>query len=266
MYDDDPYTISDTQKMQFAGIYLLEYMQSKEKTFPILLRSEEQDLESILEWLLVRKLVEIKDQREYVVTDHGRAALKKFATRYQDYLHNFDVFSAVDLAAGEFAFASYFNFETDAEWKDFLSDDRWEDLRVAVADYEDMDPVEIVFMSFLNEGRFGRNASGWQFDLLLGSVWDEILDICNNALDENDLAYDGVPGEDVLRDIVAQGADLMADLLEQEQRREHRRHLPGQNGSTWGGESLRSEQMDFDPRNRPDQDPRPPESRDRWSM
>ena len=94
------------------------------------------------------------------------------------------------MEAGDFAFASYFDFDDDIRWREYLDDDRWDDLRVAVADYKKLNPVEIVFMSFISENRFGRNEVGWQFELLLGAVWDEILDICNSAIQWDQLGYE----------------------------------------------------------------------------
>jgi hypothetical protein len=265
-----PYTVTDTQKLQFAGIYLLEYMASNDATFPLLLNRDEQDLEPILEWLLVRKHVEIIKNERYQVTDWGRQALGKFAKRYSEYLRNFDVYAAVDLGAGEFAFARYYDFATDGEWKDYLRSDRWEDLRVAVAEFKGMDPVESVFMSFLNEKRFGKNERGWQFDLLLGTVWDQILEICNNALTADDLGYEDVPGEAVLEDVIRQGAHLLIELFEQEenhQRRQwDRQDDEDDEDETWGGESLRYDDKDFDRHKYEDPRYRPPEWRDRWSM
>lgn len=217
-----PYSISEQTKQQFAGIYLLEYMINAPKNFGLMLQDEEQDLEPVLEWLLVRELIEIRDESLYVPNARGRDALKRFMARYTDFLRVFDVFCAVDLAAGEFAFASYFNMSDEREWKEHLQDDRWEDLRVAVADFKGIDPVEIVFMSFLNEGRFGRNETGWQFDLLLGSVWDDILDICNRAVQVDQLGYDSgeefIDGDTVMRDIIARGTTLIQELQAREAR------------------------------------------------
>jgi len=169
---------------------------------------------------MMKSYIEIKDQEKYIPNAKGREVLKHFMDRYSEYLTMFDIYCAVDLEAGEFAFSSYFEFENDMEWKEYLNEPHWEDLRIAVARLKNMDPIEIVFMSFINERRFGRNASGWQFDLLLGTVWDEILDICNKALHEEDLAYDddegSVSGKDVLIDIITQGSDIMLSLLEEE--------------------------------------------------
>jgi hypothetical protein len=214
------YKLTEDQKKQFAGIYVLDYMINTPKAISIFLDGNDQDLEPVLEWLMMKNYIEIKDEEKYIPSAKGREVLKRFMDRYSEYLTMFDIYCAVDLEAGEFAFSSYFDFEDDSKWKQHLNDPRWEDLRIAVARFKNMDPVEIVFMSFINEHRFGRDASGWQFDLLLGSVWDEILDICNKALHEEDLAYEddqgNVSGKDVLVDIITQGSEIMLSLLEQE--------------------------------------------------
>jgi hypothetical protein len=211
------YSISESGKMKFAGLYLLEYMINTPYSPPIFLDGNDQDLETILADMMSRELVEIKDEEKYIPTPTGRKYLENFMARYSEYLTMFDIFCAVDLEAGEFAFDSWHDYDTDEEFQKFLNQDRFEDLRVAVADYKGMNGVEIVFMSFLNEQRFGRDASGWQFDLLLGSVWDEILDICTNSIQWEELGYEDEQGvvaaEEVIADIITQGTEIMLDHL-----------------------------------------------------
>lgn len=214
------YSLSEEDRKEFAGIYVLEYMINRPAAFDVYLQDNDQDLEPVLLWLMVKEYVEIKDEAKYVPTDKGRQCIVKFLERYSEFLTMFDVFSAVDLTVGEFAFERYFAMDDKDEWRDYVDDERWEDLRIAVADFKGLNPVEIVFMSFINEGRFGRDAHGWQFDLLLGSVWEEILEICNMALHAEDLGYEGdkgaVKGQDVLADVIVQGTELMIGLLEKE--------------------------------------------------
>lgn len=202
--------------MAYAGIYLLEHMRNDRKTFPLMLGEEEADLEPILEWLLTHGCVDIVDDDRYEIVEKGGNALKRFDKRYREYLACYDVFCAVDLAAGEFAFAYADDYDNREQWRAFLEEDRWEDLRIAVAEHLGADPVEIVFMSFINERRFGRDATGWQFDLLLGSVWDTILEICARALHVGDLAFDidgeHVSGEDVIADVYRRGIEVMEEI------------------------------------------------------
>ena len=221
----EEYHVNGERKKEFAGVYLLYVMINNACSFPVFLEGDNQYLEEILEWLLVKEYVEIKEDREYVPSAKGRKVLEKFMARYSEFLTIFDVYCAVDLQKGEFAFEHYFEFQDDREWRRYLEDERWDDLRVAVAEYKGLDPVEIVFMSFLSEDRFGRDETGWQFDLLLGSVWDEIIEICNNAIRWEDLGYEDEDGtriraEDVIEDIIRQGTDLMIRLLKAESRQD----------------------------------------------
>ena len=191
--DDDPWTVSDEQKLRFAGIFLLEYMINHPRIFQLWLEDEDSDLEPILEWLLVKEWIQIRDAKDYIPTDEGRNIIKRFMERYARFVYFFDVFSGVDLGAGEFAFARYFEILEPDEWQAYLHDERFEDLRIA------------------------RDATGWQFDLLLGSVWDEILDVCNSATDVSELGYqDGerwIDGATVAEDILQQGGKLLGELL-----------------------------------------------------
>ena len=210
------YELQPDEKERFAGIYLLDHMVNTPTSFPLLLEDRDIDLEPVLEWMLTHDFVEIIEEKAYAPSQKGKAILKKFDLRYRDFLSNYDIYGAIDLEAGNFAFASYHDFDTDADWHEYLEQDCWEDLRVAVAQYRGVNPVEIVFMSFLNEGRFGKDDNGWQFDLLLGSVWDEILEICNTSISVDDLGWSddqgSVSGEDVIKDIVAQGSVLVEEL------------------------------------------------------
>ncbi|RMH62842.1 MAG: hypothetical protein D6677_08750 [Calditrichaeota bacterium] len=211
------YQLSSEQRKRFAGLYLLEYMINTPYTPPIFLEGNDQDLEEILAWMMAEEWISIFKDSIYIPTEKGRLTLKNFMARYSEYLTMFDIYCAVDLQEGEFAFSYWNEFEDDDAFRAFLNEDRWDDLRIAVAEYKKMDPVEIVFMSFINEGRFGRNESGWQFDLLLGSVWDEILEICDTAIHWRELGYEDEQGRvdarDVIEDIIVQGTEIMLELL-----------------------------------------------------
>ena len=125
----------------------------------------------------------------------------------------YDVYCAVDLEKGIFAFSEILTMSTDA-FRMYLQHSAWEDLRVAVASYKGLDPLEIVFMSFLNEGRFSQGGTGWAFELLGGMLWDELLKICNTALHAEDLGTNNV-----IEDIITQGSQLMSDILRKNQER-----------------------------------------------
>ncbi|MCD6291868.1 MAG: hypothetical protein J7M09_00250 [Deltaproteobacteria bacterium] len=212
-----PYQLDEKQKHHFARLYLLDYMIQEEAKISILLDEKNEDLEPILDALMARELIEIDSQQRYCVSREGRALHQHFLKRYRENMALNDVFCAVDLEQGEFAFSYYDNYPTKPEWEAFLDESRWDDLRIAVSEYLATDPVELVFMSFINESRFGRDADGnWQFDLLLGSVWDEILEICNQSIHWPELGYKDEEGEvkaeAVIEDIIAQGKTILNSL------------------------------------------------------
>lgn len=214
--------ITGEQKKRFASLFLLDKMVRTPTSFPVLLEGDDTHLEDLFAYMMADGLIDIDDRQRYVPTKKGRELADRFQARYRDYLRNFDVFCAVDLEEGEFAFSYWWDYESDEEWDAFLNEERWDDLRVAVAEFKNLNPVEIVFMSFINEGRFDDSVDGWQFDLLLGSTWDEILEIVTTALKPEDLAYESDDGsfisaEAVMKDILRQGAELNLEIKQEEE-------------------------------------------------
>jgi hypothetical protein len=199
---------------------VLQEMAEQERRFPLLLEGEDAELEPVVSWLHRRGLVEIVSNEFYRETARGRSAFARFQTRYDDFVRTMDVFSAVDVEEGAFAFERFFDFETDEDFEDYLRGDQWEDLRVAVAELKGIDPVELVFMSFLQEDRLGVHGSEPGTTLLRGPHWEEIEAICNTAVSTDDLAFeeddDSVTGEEVLKQIVREGAELNIELKRQE--------------------------------------------------
>ncbi len=212
-----PYQLDEKQKHHYARLYLLDYMIQEEARISILLNEKNEDLESIFDELMARELIEIDKEQFYCVSHQGKALHHNFLKHYRENMAISDIFCAVDLSSGEFAFEFYDDYPTKPEWEAFLAEPRWDDLRIAVAEYSQTDPIELVFMSFINEKRFGRDTDGkWQFDLLLGTVWDEILEICNQSLHWPDLGYEDEEGkveaEAVIEDIIAQGNAIRDEL------------------------------------------------------
>ena len=216
------FTVSEEQKKQFAAAYLLNVIINDKVIIPLYLEDKNTDLEPVLEYMMMKCYLSVENKEFYAPTDKGKEVLRRFMQRYSEFLKIFDIYCAVDLEEGSFAFEEYFNITDTQQWNKYLNNERWEDLRVAVAIYKKLNPVEIVFMSFLQEDQFGDRGEGWEFDLLLGSIWDDILKVCNTALSAPDLAYedeDGslIDGNMVLEDVIIQGAELNLALHKQEQ-------------------------------------------------
>lgn len=222
------YALAPEDRDKFAAVYLLSRMINHKVTFNILLDDDESFLEPILKRLLAKDHIVIRDNR-YVPAEAGRQCLAGFMNRYAEYLQIFDIYCAVDLNAGKFAFGEMnaegellscpFLDMDDEAYARHLSQPNWEDLRIAVAQFKKMDPIEIVFMSFLKEEKFSLTGDKWEFDLVLGKIWDDILNIANSNLQIADLAYEDVSGEDVIADVISQGTALALAIIKEEFRR-----------------------------------------------
>jgi hypothetical protein len=206
---EHPYTLSDEKKKEYAAVLILESIVNAEKKISALLEGDDNLLAPALNELYAKKLVDIKSS-VYVATPLGEEKIDQYMKKFEEFLVVYDIYCAVDLEKGEFAFAKFHELDDD-QWDVYLNDERWEDLRVTVAEHKKIDPVEIVFMAYINEGYFDMENEGWQFDLMLGDVWNEILEICNSALTAEEL---GEP--DVILDIIHQGSALMIELLEKD--------------------------------------------------
>lgn len=212
--------ISEDIKKQYAGLYLLRSALDEGSEFSLALAKDEKVLEPVFTWLYQQGYVEISADNTYAVTSKGRDVLNKFVERYREFVETYDVFCAVDLEAAEFAFSYYHDFDEadEVEWAEFLDQERWDDLRIAVASHKGFDPIEMVVVSFMNEGKFGETDEGWDYERLLGKVWEEVEEIVSTAIKVADLAYtDGneiVKGEDVIEDIIQQGLEVMDQISE----------------------------------------------------
>lgn len=205
-------SLSAIDKKNFASIILLDEMINKERVFTTILQSEDKVLEPLLVALLAKGYLSV-DGNKYQVTKSGENTFDVFMNRYTEFLKMYDVYSFVDLEKGEFAFSKYFDFDTDQEWDNYKNDNRFEDLRIAVALFKKLNPAEIVFMSFINENAFDTEATGWQIDLVDDAIWNEIEKVCDSAIKPEDL------GNDAMEDMVGQGAELLINILKEEAKR-----------------------------------------------
>lgn len=209
------YSLNNQDRIQYAGILILNYMIKEGVFFPVLIKGNDLHIEPILNHLRKQNLVEIRDDK-FSVTEKGKKEVEQFISGYTGFLKKYEVYIAVDLKDGEFAWSSFHDFSNEAEFKNSLDDERWEDVRFAVLEYRNdkkffkrnlLNPVEIIFLSFLEEQRFNFSKLGWQSDILSGQIWDEILEISNSMLQWRDLG-----DEDVIKDIIKQGTELTEEL------------------------------------------------------
>jgi len=210
------FVIAEQTRINYAGLFLLKHMDSEQVDYLVALKNDEKVIEPVFSWLLERGYVEVTDRDCYGTTSKGQLILEDYDQRYQSFLNESDVFCAVDLETGEFAFSQYHDYSSPEDWSEYLAQDRWEDLRLAVAEFQQIDPVEVVFMTLVRDERFGFDEDGWKFELLLGSIWDEIASICSTGLRLKSLGYvDGneiVSAEKVMQDIFSQGQAVLLEL------------------------------------------------------
>jgi hypothetical protein len=212
--------LSGDNKKTFKAIVVLNEMINGSHQFSSSAHGDDAALQPLFADLVANGYI-ITSGSTYRVSAKGRGVFDTFMKRYTEYLKVYDVFSFVDLEKGEFAFDSYFDFDTDDAWFDFTDNERFDDLRIAVAMFKNTDPAEIVFMSFINENRFDTSVSGWQNDLMGNDAWDEIEEICNTAIKPDDL------GKDAMVDMINQGSELMIRLMEEEQKQNNNNNNDG---------------------------------------
>lgn len=204
------YELLEKDKDRFISLVLLNEIINQQVYPPVNVTGEDIYLDHHLKVMLAKGLLETKDAA-YVPTELGHTELETFYAKYSEYLKLFDIFCAVDLESGTFAFEEINNpaFDDD-RWFDYLANERFSDVRVAVAEFKGINPIEIVFMSFLTEGRFEVGVERWQHNLTGNDVWNEMIDICNTAITKEYLDQDGV-----LENVVKQGAEIAIRLIKE---------------------------------------------------
>jgi hypothetical protein len=201
--------LTDDNKKTYKALILLNEMTNGTHQFKTVGNGDDSILEPLFIELMANGYVQTSGLY-YQPTAKGQEVFNTFMKRYTEYLKVYDIFSYVDLEKGDFAFARYFDFDSDEAWADYAGNERFDDLRIAVAMFKKVNPAEIVFMSFLNENRFDTTANGWQMDIASDNEWKEIEEICRTAIKPEEV------GEDALLDMIGQGSELMMKLLEEE--------------------------------------------------
>jgi hypothetical protein len=219
------YTISEEQRKEYAAGFLLDLLVNGGKRYSVVLESADKDLETLFVYMMAKDYLGLDDKNCYTPRQKGIDKLDNLKQRYEEYLAHFDLFCAVDLEQGEFAFEKIFELDDD-QWDAYINQERFVDLRIAVAWFKKINPADFVFLSFLKEGRFDTERPNWQFDLLSGLIWEQVEEIIDSAIQIEELAYNVdeeeiVSGEAVIEDVIRQGAKLSEKLYLEEERLRH---------------------------------------------
>ncbi|MBF0349734.1 MAG: hypothetical protein HQM11_01815 [SAR324 cluster bacterium] len=201
-------------KQQFGSLILLDRIINEKETFHLsLMEKDDKILEPFLQTMEKEGLIEIGANGNYVVTEKGKETYQRLIQQQLSYTTHFDIYSHVDLGEGCFA-----DKETD-----FLDDNRWTDLRVAVAEFKGIDPYRMVFLAMLSDESFFENPE-WKFDLAMGTLFEEMESIVHNQVSLEELGYEdddgSVSGNEVLTDIIEQGAALNQQRQEEQRQQE----------------------------------------------
>jgi hypothetical protein len=201
------FVIHEETRLQYAGLFILKEMMENDGT---LMHEDEEVLNPILSCLQEASYIK-RSQDTYTLTQQGMKRIHSFLHRYSTFADTYDVFSGVDVEKKDFAIRYYNHFTDQHEWESFLRNHRWQDLRIAIAEYQGFDAIEITFMRFVHDDRFGRHNDMWHYERLLGRVWDEIQAACNNAVRLHNLKG---REEGFLGELLETGQRLMEELSE----------------------------------------------------
>lgn len=175
-----------------------------------LAETDDEGLESLLNFMESRGTLTVEEDNYYKATDKGHEVYQDLVKQLEAYVTHFEVYAYVDLEQGIFG---------DPE-TDLLEGDKWSDLRVAVAEHKGIDPYRVVFLAMLSAETFYENPD-WKFDLSMGTLFQEMEQIALEQLHVDDLGYSEsegkVSGEEVIRDIIEQGSELVAKRKSREQ-------------------------------------------------
>ena len=181
-----------------------------------LAEKDDEGLESLLNFMESRGTLTVEEDNYYKATDKGHEVYQDLVKQLEAYVTHFEVYAYVDLEQGIFG---------DPE-KDLLEGEKWSDLRVAVAEHKGIDPYRVVFLAMLSAETFYENPD-WKFDLSMGTLFQEMKQIVLEQLHVDDLGYSDsegeVSGEEIIRDIIEQGSELVAKRTSREKENKGRK-------------------------------------------
>ena len=181
-----------------------------------LAETDDEGLESLLNFMESRGTLTVEEDNYYKATDKGHEVYQDLVKQLEAYVTHFEVYAYVDLEQGIFG---------DPE-TDLLEGDKWSDLRVAVAEHKGIDPYRVVFLAMLSAETFYENPD-WKFDLSMGTLFQEMKQIVLEQLHVDDLGYSDsegkVSGEEIIRDIIEQGSEVVAKRTSREQENKGRK-------------------------------------------
>ena len=209
------FKITSEQKTEISALVVLDYIVRSGKVYTVILKDNDQDLEEYLLWLVSKRYLKIVSGR-YIVSSKGKEICTTLRRKNEDFIRRYDVLRSVDTHTGEFAFSSIFEYDKDpspvtetSPWDDFLEDSRWHDLRLAAAEFHNIDLIEMLFVAFLSEGEFDTESEGWQFDLRVGEVFSRMQRIIDNRTSLSELGDSKEDQDEYISNVMKAANDVM---------------------------------------------------------
>lgn len=206
-------TLAKKQRDYFTSVLLLDNMVNLDHEYSIMLDGELKLLEPALEQMATNGSIKLEGN-QYVPTDKGIELLTNFKAKIVEFRKVYMHFSAVDMETAEFGYSKFYDFETDEEFEDYIADERFIDIRVAVCQFKKIDPLEIIFLDFVDRGTFDVDEEGWEAELMTGLIWDDIIEIAENNLQLETILHND--GDGTMENVLKAGADVMIALLKEE--------------------------------------------------
>ncbi len=203
------YAIPEGMRETLSAVFILNTMINVEPRieYSVLLDSRPMQgyLQHLIDWMHNNNLLDLPKVATgmtcYKPSPKGHQLLETFLKRFQEFTDLFDIFRMVNMEHKEFALANSPDYPDDIDWELYKASKEWEDLRVAVAEFKGINVIEIVFMSFLEQGIPDLTTDDWEMELVSGDLWNNVLNLCNQNTWIDDI--DG--GRDTVREIVEAG-------------------------------------------------------------
>lgn len=212
--------IQEFQKQTLSQAYVLHKISQMDKGKVNEKSSAWDDVEPWVNTLAGKGYVKFKEKGIFgnaniSLTKQGQAIVEAFQHRYQNLIKATEIYSAIDLEAGSFAWEYWLEDDpTQEEFTSIMNEPHWEDLRVPILQNMGLDPIEAIFIQKLQDEELNSDdPENWGFDLLVDEFWNEIEEIANSQIKIEDLALEEESGEDIINNILQRGEEVMKDLL-----------------------------------------------------
>lgn len=220
MFNNNTYKLEEKLMKKYQSLVILNNIINNNCNFSLILSGNDELLEDHLGILLSDNLLKLKASG-YFPTEKGRQEIEQLSQKLYRYREFYSLFSAVDLGEGSFGYANYYDYDSDEEFIEYINEERFEDLRIAVAIFKKINPFEITFLELIDEDRFNpAHFENWQLDLFTDDIWRDMEEIVQSAIKPSDLYEEDHTGDEVMEIIINNGVEVSKQLLQIEKESE----------------------------------------------